>query len=355
VTRAARAAAIALAALLLAALASGCGGQSHALPAQAGLPAIGDDPAAAPVGAAAGVNVFGLSRRQMRFVMITHGQASDPFWAVVQRGAQDAGRQLGVSVAYEAPDTYDVARMAALIRAAAATKPAGLVVSLPDALSLGPAVRAAERQGIPVISINSGSDEARSLGTLLHVGQGEYQAGLEAGTRMAAAHVHRALCVIHESGNAALQERCHGFRDALAAHGATSGVVYVDLQNKAQAGRTIAAVVRGAHYDGLLTLGGASIAAPTLDALRRNHLLGKVTYATFGIGPEVLKAVRDGEMQFAVDQQPYLQGYLPIVLLTQYRLYGVLPDRGKLLATGPAFITKQNAARVVRLAERGVR
>jgi len=348
-------AAAAAAALCLLALATGCGGSGHALPAQGGLPAIGDDPAAAPVGAAAGVDVFGLSRQRIRFVMITHGQASDPFWSVVQRGAQDAGRQLGVSVTYEAPDTSDVERMARLIRAAAATKPAGLVVSLPDALALAPAVRAAERQGIPVISINSGSDDARSLGTLLHVGQSEYEAGVAAGRRMAAAHVHHALCVIHEAGNVALQDRCRGFRDALAARGATSGVVYVDLQDATQAGHTVAAVVRGGRYDGLLTLGGAAIAGPTLAALRADHLLGGLTYATFGIGPAVLKAVRSGAITFAVDQQPYLQGYLPIVLLTQYRLYGVLPDRGKLLSTGPAFITKANAARVLRLVERGVR
>jgi simple sugar transport system substrate-binding protein len=152
-----------------------------------------------------------------------------------------------------------------------------------------------------------------------------------------------------------LLDRCRGFRDALAARGAKSGVLYVDLQNKAQAGSTIAAVVRGGRYDGLLTLGGASIAAPTLDALRRLHLLGKVEYATFDIGTAVLKAVENGSISFALDQQPYLQGYLPIVLLTQYRLLGVMPQRGKLIATGPAFVTKRNAARVLRLAELGVR
>ena len=89
-------------------LVSGCGGRS-ALPDQPGLPAIGADPANAPVGAAAGVNVFGLTQRSIHIVMITHGQASDPFWAVVQNGAQAAARQLGVSVSYEAPDIHDIA------------------------------------------------------------------------------------------------------------------------------------------------------------------------------------------------------------------------------------------------------
>ena len=113
--------------------------------------------------------------------------------------------------------------------------------------------------------------------------------------------------------------------------------------------------MRGGLFDGLLTLGGAVIAGPTLGALRSDRLLGKITYATFGIGPQVPNAVRVGQITFAVDQQPYLQGYLPIVLLTEYHLYGVLPDRGKLISTGPVFITSQNAAHVLELSNQGVR
>jgi hypothetical protein len=154
------------------------------LPNQPGLPAINADPANAPVGAASGVNVFGLSQRSLRFIVVTHGQASDPFWAVVQNGAQAAGRELGVSVTYEAPYAADVARMNQLIDAAIAAKPSGLVVSLPNPTALSVAVRKAERAGIPVISINSGADAFRQLGTLLHVGQDEYQAGFSAGERM---------------------------------------------------------------------------------------------------------------------------------------------------------------------------
>ena len=343
-------------ALVTALLTSACGGaRVNALPQQPGLPAINADPASSPVGAAAGVNVFGLSHKRIRFFVITHGQASDPFWAVVQNGAEAAAAQLGVSVTYEAPDTYDLVRMREMIRNATATRPAGLVVSLPNPSALAPAIRAAERAGIPVVSINSGSSVFRRMGTLLHVGEDEYDAGYAAGRRMSDRHVRHALCVIHEAGNLDLEQRCRGFAAALAATGARTSMLDVNLQQTNAAEQRIAAALRGGRFDGLLTLGGAVIAGPALAALRSDRLLGEITYATFGIGPQVLNAVRAGQIRFAVDQQPYLQGYLPIVLLTEYHLYGVLPDRGKLLSTGPVFITRQNAAHVLELINHGVR
>ncbi len=341
---------------VIATLAAACGGTGvNALPQQPGLPAIKADPANAPVGAAAGVNVFGVSHKRIRFFVITHGQASDPFWAVVQNGAEAAAAQLGVSVTYEAPDTYDIGRMREMIRNATATRPAGLVVSLPNSRALAPAILAAEHAGIPVVSINSGSDAFRKVGTLLHVGEDEYTAGYAAGRRMNARHVRHALCVIHEAGNLDLEQRCRGFAAALATTGARTSMLDVNLQHTAAAEHRIAGALRGGRFDGLLTLGGAVIAGPTLDALRSDHLLDEITYATFGIGPQVLDAVRAGQIRFAVDQQPYLQGYLPIVLLTEYHLYGVLPDRGKLISTGPVFITRQNAAHVLELSNQGVR
>ena len=104
----------------------------------------------------------------------------------------------------------------------------------------------------------------------------------------------------------------------------------------------IAGALRKGSFDGLVTLSGAVIATPALKALQADHLIGRLTYATFGIGPQVLDAIRDGEITFAADQQPFLQGYLPIVLLTQYRLHGILPDRGRLISTGPVLNSSPN-------------
>lgn len=290
-----------------------------------------------------------------RIVVVTHGQASDPFWAVVRRGIDDAARQLDISVAYEAPDSYDVARMRALIDAAVATHPAGIVVSLPDPHGLAPAVHRALRAGIPVISINSGADSFRALGIPVHVGQLEFRAGFLVGSRLARAGVGRALCVIHEAGNQALAARCSGVAAALRRAGAHLGVLTVNLQDPVGVDRAIAEALHSGRYDALVTLGGASIARLALSAIRADHLAGKITYATFGLGPDVLRAVRAGRIVFAVDQQPYLQGYLPIVLLEEEHRYGVLPVKGTLIQTGPVFVTKENAGRILALTLRGFR
>ncbi|MGZ4397396.1 MAG: sugar ABC transporter substrate-binding protein [Gaiellaceae bacterium] len=326
--------------LVLAAAALGAGGGGGGTSRTTRAATTNEPPATPPV---------------IRIAVVTHGQASDPFWATVQRGIQDAARQLNVSVDYSSPDVYDVSRMRRLILTAISSEPDGLVVSLPDPQALAPTIRKAIRAGIPVISINSGADAFRRLGILLHVGQLESAAGFAAGKRMAAEGVRHALCVIHEAGNLALHERCRSFGEALAAVGGSSRVITVNLQDRATVERTIAAALGGGHIDGLLTLGGATIATPALAALKETGLLGRIAYGTFGISPDVLRAVRSGKIRFAIDQQPYLQGYLPIVLLTQYKLYGVLPDRGKLIATGPEFVTRRNAGHILALTLEGVR
>src|SRR5438046_8418962 len=133
-----------------------------------------------------------------RFVVVTHGQASDPFWSVVKNGVDQAAKDMGVSVEYQAPPRFDMVAMSQLIDAAVASKPDGLVVSIPDANALGPSIKRVVDAGIPVISMNSGSDVAQSLGILTHVGQTEFEAGQGGGTQMAVAGVKHALCVNQE-------------------------------------------------------------------------------------------------------------------------------------------------------------
>src|SRR3989475_4696535 len=154
------------------------------------------------------------SRANLKFYVITHGQASDPFWSVVKKGVDQGAKDMGVQAIYEAPPTFDMVAMSHLIDSAVAAHPDGLVVSIPDASALGNSIKGAVAAGIPVISINSGADVAKSLGVLIHVGQTEYQAGLGGGQKMAAAGVKHALCVNQEVGNAALELRCKGFSDA---------------------------------------------------------------------------------------------------------------------------------------------
>jgi simple sugar transport system substrate-binding protein len=296
----------------------------------------------------------GLRIAAARIAVVTHGQASDPFWAIVKRGLEDAGRETNAAVSYRAPDTYDIRRMRRLVEEAVNSRPDGLIVSLPDVRALAPVLRRARSAGIPTVSINSGSDEFRRLGLLAHVGQPEWRAGFEGGERMARAGVRRALCVNQEVGNAGLDVRCRAFAAALRRAGGSARVLPVTLQDPRQARRRVSEAVGSEQVDGILTLGPGG-AAPALAALRAGGLRGRVRLATFDLSPEVLTAVRDGRMLFAIDQQPYLQGYLPVILLAERARHGIFPAKGELIPTGPQFVTRANAAETIMLSRRGIR
>jgi simple sugar transport system substrate-binding protein len=292
----------------------------------------------------------GGGRGDISIAVVTHGQASDPFWSVVQNGVNQAAEDMGVQVEYTAPDTFDMVEMSQLIDAAVATEPDGLVVSIPDPDALRESIQGAVDAGIPVVSMNSGVDVYEELGLLTHVGQTEFEAGVGAGERMAQEGITNALCINQEVGNAALDQRCDGFEQGL---GGTVEVVSVDLTDPTGAQSAIeTALGQNADVNGILTLGptGADPALAALDASGRGE---DVTLATFDLSPPVLEAVAAGDVLFAVDQQQYLQGYLPVVMLTLYSQYGTIPSTE--IQTGPAFVTQDNAERVISLSEDGIR
>jgi simple sugar transport system substrate-binding protein len=293
-------------------------------------------------------------RSDLRFVVVTHGQASDPYWSVVQNGVNQAAEDMGVQVDYQAPDTFDMVAMAQLIDAAVASQPDGMAISIPDADALGESIQAGVDAGIPMVSLDSGSDVAAEMGMLTHVGQTEYEAGVGAGQRMGEAGVTTALCVNQEVGNVALDDRCRGFTDGLAESGGTVEVVEVDLNNPTEAqARIEAALSANAEVDGILTLGPTG-AAPALEALGGTGQLGQIQLATFDLSPDVLDAIENGDMLFAIDSQQYMQGYLPIVLLTLYAT-NLNTIANPVLMTGPGFVTQENAAEVIDLAAAGTR
>ena len=293
-------------------------------------------------------------RSDLRFVVVTHGQASDPYWSVVQNGVNQAAEDMGVQVEYQAPDTFDMVAMAQLIDAAVASQPDGMAISIPDADALGESIKAGVDAGIPMISLDSGSDVAADLGMLTHVGQTEYEAGVGAGQRMGEAGVTTALCVNQEVGNVALDDRCRGFTDGLAESGGTVEVVQVNLNNPTEAqARVEAALSSNPDVDGILTLGPTG-AAPALEALRGTDQLGTIQLATFDLSPDVLEAIESGDILFAIDSQQYMQGYLPIVLLTLYAT-NLNTIANPVLMTGPGFVTQENAAEVIDLAAAGTR
>ena len=299
---------------------------------------------------AAGLGLAGTALAQdMRVVVVSHGQASDPFWSVVKNGVDQAAQDLGVTVEYRAPDTFDMVQMGQLIDAAVASQPDGLVVSVPDAEALGDSIRNAVASGIPVVSMNSGSDVREELGVAVHVGQTEYEAGLGGGKKMKEAGVTKAICVNQEVGNVALDLRCEGFTEGL---GGAVEVVAVSMDPTEVGNAVKAYLSANPDTNGVLTLGPVA-SEPTMAALEEVEMLDKVKFGTFDLSPNILQAIDEGKMLFAIDQQQFLQGYLPIQLLKLNKLYGLMP--AGTVMTGPGFVTQENAAQVIDLAAKGIR
>lgn len=286
----------------------------------------------------------------INIIVVSHGQASDPFWSVVKNGVAQAGEDMKVTVDYRAPETFDMVAMAQLIDAAVNQEPAGLVVSIPDGDALGEAIRKAVAAGIPVVSMNSGSDVSASLGALLHVGQEEFDAGRRAGERLAELGGKKAVCVNHEVGNVSLDQRCEGFK---AGFGGEVAVLPTGNDPAEILSKVKAALASDSGIDTVMALGAGLAGEPSVQAVKESGLTGKVNVATFDLSAGFLQAVANGEAAFAIDQQQYLQGYLPVVFLANNARYGLIP--GGNVPSGPNLITRDKASQVIDLAARGIR
>jgi simple sugar transport system substrate-binding protein len=291
----------------------------------------------------------------MTIEVVTHGQASDPFWSVFKRGVDDAAAQMGVTANYSAPATFDMVAMSQLIDAAVAKNPAGLVVSVPDFPALQASLEAAAEAGIPIITVNSGSDHYQEIGAITHIGQDETIAGAAAGQRLVDAGATHVICINQEVGNAGLDARCAGAESAVTEAGGTLEVVQVDLNDAAGAQSTISSALQADDtIDAVLALGPTG-AAPAMAALEELGVTGETLIATFDLSPDVIQAIIDGNMLFAVDQQQYLQGYLPIVFLKLNADNLNTVGGGLPVLTGPGFVTADNAEQVLELTGSGSR
>ncbi len=277
---------------------------------------------------------------RLRFVMVTHGAASDPFWAAIKRGADRAAAESGVELVTRVPETFDLEAMASLVNAAAAEKPAGLIVSIPNADALASAIKGAVSAGVPVISIASGFDVAASLGALFHVGQSEYDAGRVAGSRMRELGGTKALCLNHELGNVSLDLRCKGFID-----GFRGSVEVLPVASDPEAVREAVTerLELDAEIDAVLALSASTAGGPAVEAVRALGDARTVRIATFDTTEAILNAVADQDASFAIDQQPFLQGYLPVQYLVLLYREGVAPVGN--VSTGPKLVGAEEAAR----------
>lgn len=281
-------------------------------------------------------------------IVVAHGQANDPFWSVVKNGVEKAAEHTGANVEYRAPETFDMVAMSQLIDAAVNQEPDGLVVSIPDADALGPSIERAVSAGIPVISINSGSDVSKDLGALLHVGQDEFDAGKAAGAKLAAMGGTKAICVNQEVGNVALDLRCEGFT---AGFGGNATVLPTSNDPAEVESKVRAALESDPDVDTVMALGAATAGEPSVAAAKATGR--DVNVATFDLSAGFLQAVADGEAAFAIDQQQFLQGYMSVNFLALHADYGLMP--GGNVPSGPNLITADKAAQVVGLSAEGIR
>jgi simple sugar transport system substrate-binding protein len=296
-----------------------------------------------------GDNVNLTQGRDLTIAVITHGEG-DTFWAVAKKGAEQAGKDMGVTVKYSESQN-DPQKQAQLIDAAVTEKVNGIATSVPDADALRDPLKKAADAGIPIITLNSGQSDSASLGAITHVGQDEGVAGEAAGKRLAESAGGKLLCVVHEQGNSGLEERCAGAKKGFGGsveNVQVKGVSDIatsttELQSKLQADKDVTAV---------LTL-NPDIAVAARDAIQGASSDAKL--ATFDLSGDVVKAIKAGEIEFAVDQQQYLQGYLPVVFLTLFNTNADTVGGGLPVLTGPGFVDKSNASTVEKLASEGTR
>lgn len=283
----------------------------------------------------------------LNYVLVSHAPDSDSWWNTIKNGIALAGEQMGVSVEYRNPPTGDLADMARIIEQAAASGPDGIITTLSDYNVLKGPIMDAVANGIDVIIMNSGTPEqAREVGALMYVGQPEYDAGLAAGQRARGEGVSSFLCVNHYISSPSSTERCQGFADGL---GVELGNQMIDSgQDPAEIkNRVLAYLTANPETDAILTLGPTS-ADPTLLALDENGMAGDIYFGTFDLGEEIVKGIKAGVIKWGIDQQPFLQAYLPVVVLANYHRYGVLP--GNNINSGPGFVTAEGLELVEKFA-----
>lgn len=317
----------------------------------------------------------GAAHAAGKYVLISHAPDSDSWWNTIKNAIKQADEDFNVETDYRNPPNGDLSDMSRLVEQAAARNYDGVATTIADFDVLKSSIKRITDKKIPLVTINSGTlEQSKKLGAIMHIGQPEYVAGHAAGQKAKAAGIKSFLCVNHYATNPASFERCRGFADAIGVNFKTStldaGQDPTGVQSK------VSAFLRNhPKTQAVLALGPLS-ADPTIKALQQMGLAGKIWFATFDFDDDIAKAIGDGTIQFAIDQQPYLQGYLAVAVLAiakkehtrdplkiekalqgnakfQARLetYGLAPVyQPDTILSGPGFITKANVDKVVKYA-----
>jgi simple sugar transport system substrate-binding protein len=285
---------------------------------------------------------------RLTVALITHQAPGDTFWDLVRRGAEAAAAKDNVELQYS--HDPDAAAQANLLRAAVSAKVAGIAVTLADPVAMTPAVQTAIAAGIPMVAVNSGIADWKALGVMEYFGQDETIAGRAAGDRFTHEGARNALCVIHEPGHVGLEARCDGLASGFA--GKTQKL-YVDSVDNAVVKRAVMEKLQQDFgIDRILTL-GAPMALAAREAVAEVNSYAKV--ATFDTNAGVVDAIKNGMVEWAIDQQPFLQGYLAVDALWLYLTNKNVIGGGQPTLTGPSFVDETNINSVADLAQAGTR
>ena len=299
--------------------------------------------------AATTVAVTPTQSMDLTFHMVTHSD-DGVFWSVVKKGAQDAADALGVEMIWS-PSSNDPEKQVQDMQAAVASASDGIGVSLANPEALGPEVQAAIAAGIPVITLNSGSNQFKELGAVTHVGQTEIVAGEGAGEFFNSLGAGKVLCAQQEQGNIGLEERCQGLAATFNGEVVTQ-FIGLDAEPETQINTIAAALQADADINGVLGV-GPNVAVRAVEA--GNQAGRDLFIGGFDISNDLIAAIEAGDVDFTVDQQQYLQGYLTIVFLYLNATNLNTVGGGLPVLTGPGFVTTDNVGEVKALVDQGTR
>jgi simple sugar transport system substrate-binding protein len=280
--------------------------------------------------------------------MITHEVPGDSFWDLIRKGAQAAADKDNIELRYS--NDPEAPNQANLVQTAIDSGVDGIALTLakPDAMT--PAVKAALAKGIPVVAFNSGFDNWKTMGVQEYFGQDEKLAGIAAGERLQTDGAKKIVCVIQEQGQVALESRCAGVRQGFKGQ---SEILNVNSKDMPSVDSTITAKLQqDKSIDHVVAL-GAPIALAAVQS--KNNAGSSAKIVTFDTNAALVDAIKAGDVTWAVDQQPFLQGYLAIDSLWLYLNNKNLIGGGQATLTGPSFIDETNIDSVSELAKAGTR
>jgi simple sugar transport system substrate-binding protein len=299
-------------------------------------------------GAAAGSGGTVANTPRYKVWFITHGAAGDTFWDIVRKGAEAAAAKDNIELNYVGND--DPAGQAQAVQQATDAKVDGIALTLAKPDAMKSAVQNAVAAKIPVMGLNGGLDVWKSFGLMGYFGQDESVAGQAVGEKLNSEGSKHAICLVHEQGNVGLEARCAGIKKTFKGK---VDVVQVDGKNiPAVTSAVTARLQQAKDIDRVVTL-GAQFALASVQSVKDASSSAKV--ATFDTNALLLAAIQAGTVEWAIDQQPYLQGYLAVDSLWLYLTNGNTPGGGMPVLTGPAFIDKTNVDALVKYAKSGTR